>query len=201
MPKAPQPDLALLPSSPASPGNTSSQSDPSLRATRIPILISPPPQAFRPRASALSGADSKLPRPIAFPSAVAGQDWSNLRTNDGQSALTIVLVDDDPAIRNLLQTFLERQGAKVYCAAGATEAMTLLERTVPDILISDIQLGEFDGLRLIAELREKHPSVATIAISGRNEGLTWTKSSPDAFLPKPFLLRKLFEVIRSLVSS
>jgi CheY-like chemotaxis protein len=67
----------------------------------------------------------------------------------------VLLVDDDPDTRGMMQTVLSQRGAQVTAAASAAEALACVERETPDVLLSDIGMPGMDGYALIRELRER----------------------------------------------
>lgn len=116
---------------------------------------------------------------------------------------TVLVVEDDPAVRRLLVQSLEAQGYRVRCAAHAAEALELAERE-PDLhaLVSDVVMPGMDGPSLAARLRTQRPSLRVLLISGFSpEG--W----PDGldghqgvrFLQKPFGLRELADTLREVL--
>ena len=74
----------------------------------------------------------------------------------------ILIVDDEAEIRDLLGTFLTGQGYRVTGLATALEALRLAPSDPPDLLISDLQLEESDGLAMIDELKAKLPALPVI---------------------------------------
>ena len=73
----------------------------------------------------------------------------------------ILLVEDDPATRGLLSTLLERTGYDVVATDSVQEGKALLEKGHPDLLITDIRLGAFNGLQLIAMSSRPIPTIVT----------------------------------------
>jgi PAS domain S-box-containing protein len=94
------------------------------------------------------------------------------------AGLKLLVVDDEPDARNLLRRLLEECGAIVLTAASAAEAIPLVERDKPDILVSDIGMPEMDGYELLQRVRSlgpgrggKVPAVALTAFA-RSEDRT-----------------------------
>jgi CheY-like chemotaxis protein len=94
------------------------------------------------------------------------------------SGLTVLAVDDQRDARELVKRILEDCGARVVTAAGAREALALVRRQKPDLLISDIGMPEMDGFELLRELRAMHreggadiPAIALTAFA-RSEDRT-----------------------------
>ena len=69
----------------------------------------------------------------------------------------VLLVDDDEATRYWIGRLLEKLGADVTSASNVAEAMTALDRSVPDILLCDIAMPEVDGYQLIRQVRSRAP--------------------------------------------
>ncbi|HVU33483.1 MAG TPA: response regulator [Opitutaceae bacterium] len=80
--------------------------------------------------------------------------------------ISILVADDEPAIRDLLHTWLENDGHHVACARNGHEAAALLDHELFDVVIADILMPDGDGLELIAESKRTHPRVRFVAISG-----------------------------------
>ena len=79
---------------------------------------------------------------------------------------TILLVEDDDLVRDMLAQTLERAKHKVATATNGEEAAELLKNMQPDIMITDIIMPKKSGITLIAEVKNKHPKMEIIAISG-----------------------------------
>lgn len=79
---------------------------------------------------------------------------------------TILLVEDDNLVRDMLTQVLERAHHKVLGAANGEEATQLLKTNDPDIMVTDIIMPKKSGITLISEVRNGHPMMEIIAISG-----------------------------------
>lgn len=100
----------------------------------------------------------------------------------------ILIIDDDEMIRTVFERFLKGKGYVVNCAADGKEGLLLLESNTPNLVITDIMMPGTDGLEVVLSMREKHPDIPVIAISG---GMTL---APMDFLPlvKKFGAVKVF---------
>ena len=78
----------------------------------------------------------------------------------------ILLVEDDDLVRDMLMQVLERAKHEVICAANGDEATEALKKESPDIMVTDIIMPKKSGITLISEVRNKHPDMEIIAISG-----------------------------------
>jgi len=74
---------------------------------------------------------------------------------------TLLIVDDDPAIREMFSTLLTDEGYKVISASGGTECLDHLSRTTPDLIILDIMMHPVDGWETL-ELIRKNPATSQI---------------------------------------
>lgn len=78
----------------------------------------------------------------------------------------ILLVEDDDLVRDMLSQVLTRASHDVITAANGEEAVTQLKQHEPDIMVTDIIMPKKSGITLISEVKEKHPHMEIIAISG-----------------------------------
>ncbi len=104
----------------------------------------------------------------------------------------ILVVDDDPDARELLRTVLSQRAANVVDAESAEEALQLLVRDRPDVLISDIAMPEQDGYMLIGRVRAlaedaggRTPAVAVTAYAGTADRTRALGAGFDAHFAKP----------------
>jgi DNA-binding NtrC family response regulator len=79
---------------------------------------------------------------------------------------TILVVDDDPQIRKLITAILKREKYGVITAANGNLALKALENQAVDLVITDLIMPEKEGIETIMEMRQTHPSIPIIAISG-----------------------------------
>ncbi len=83
--------------------------------------------------------------------------------------LKILVVDDEPRIREELEEFLTDIGHRVFLAGGPAEALRAMEARTPDILVLDIKLPETDGLTLLETVKPRRPDVEVIMITGHGD--------------------------------
>lgn len=112
------------------------------------------------------------------------------------NAETILLVEDEPAVRQLLAAALERSGYRVFQARTGREALDLFDGTV-DLLLTDMRLPHLGGAELIQQLRAQRPALKIISISG----FALNAPPPDVpFLAKPFTRDDLLNTVRAVLS-
>ncbi|HDS17290.1 MAG TPA: sigma-54-dependent Fis family transcriptional regulator [Proteobacteria bacterium] len=106
----------------------------------------------------------------------------------------IVIIDDEPAIRQSMSDIFTDEGYSVSCAEDGGSALTLLEKESPDLIFLDIWLPDSDGLKLLPGLKTEHPEVPIIMISGHGTietAVQATKMGAFDFIEKPLSLDKL----------
>jgi two-component system, cell cycle sensor histidine kinase and response regulator CckA len=112
---------------------------------------------------------------------------------------TILLVEDEPAVRQLFATALQRAGYKVFEARNGEEAVKLFDQhaSAIDLLLTDMRMPYMGGADLARELRGRKHDLKLICISGY-PGSASTEVATD-FLAKPFsrdeMLRKVRDVL------
>ena len=126
------------------------------------------------------------------------------RTSWHPQAVAIV-AQTDPQIRRFLRMRLPHHGFRVWEAATATEAMQLVEKRRPDMLILDLGLPDLDGLEVIRRLREwsQVPIVVLSARTEEGEKITALGARADDYVTKPFglgeLVARMHVALRRLV--
>jgi CheY-like chemotaxis protein len=78
----------------------------------------------------------------------------------------ILVIDDEPDVRDAVKRVLERAGYSVRTADNAMDALAELERVATDVVITDIIMPKINGVQAIESIRKAFPSVRIIAISG-----------------------------------
>jgi CheY-like chemotaxis protein len=76
------------------------------------------------------------------------------------------VVDDEPSIRETARQILESGGYEVLTAADGLEGLHALSKSLPDLIISDLNMPRMSGFEFLAIVRERFPHIATIAVSG-----------------------------------
>lgn len=111
----------------------------------------------------------------------------------------ILLVDDDIDILELLQRHLQSMDYHVYKAVSVKEAVYILKDTFIDLLITDIQMPEVDGLQLLKFADEHYPEIPKLVITGYpsiDGALEVIKSGATDYLTKPFTKGELKQAVR-----
>ena len=111
----------------------------------------------------------------------------------------VLVVDDEPHIRRLLRTTLERSNYEVIEAAGAREALDRLTNSQPDIVLLDLGLPDRDGLELVPLIR-KQSKATLLVISARDatdQKVAALDLGADDYVTKPFDTEELLARIRA----
>ncbi|MGY4879210.1 response regulator [Vreelandella aquamarina] len=115
----------------------------------------------------------------------------------------ILLVDDDRPMRYLINRILVADKHHVFEAVNGQEALTLMDKQEPDLVLTDICMPEMDGTEFIITLRKRWPAMPVIAMSGGQRALNsqFTLASArmagtEQLLNKPFEPEELRTAIR-----
>jgi DNA-binding response OmpR family regulator len=114
---------------------------------------------------------------------------------------TVLLVEDDPGVRMVLERALADRGLQVRSAADDRSARRILEREAPeiDVLIADVHLGAFgDGYDVARRARKLNPLIEVVYITGRTLDMDRFGVNGGVLLPKPFDLDNLADVVQAL---
>ena len=118
---------------------------------------------------------------------------------------TVMIVDDEELIRNMIHKSLSKSGYKVLEAENGVRALELAAKESIDLIIADLVMPEKGGLELIMELNNNYPDIKKIAISGKipveNESIHGLAEvfGVTAVFSKPLEIFDLLKVVKSLV--
>jgi len=122
---------------------------------------------------------------------------------DGQpsATITVLVVDDEPILRETISFNLKRAGYQVAFAADGEEALETARSVRPDVIVLDIMLPKLDGLQVLRTLREES-NVPIILLSARGEEIDRVlglELGADDYLPKPFAMRELIARVNAII--
>jgi CheY-like chemotaxis protein len=114
----------------------------------------------------------------------------------------ILFVDDEERLRVMAKAILDLDGYEVLCAGDGFEALAALKKSLPDLIISDLQMPNMDGFEFLSVVRQRFPHLPVIAISGAFSSADVPSSVlADAFFEKSQYTRdQLIALIADLVS-
>ena len=118
--------------------------------------------------------------------------------------LTILVVDDDLGTRLSISDYLELSGYIVITADDGQEALEIVEKYHPDLIVTDIVMPRMNGYELVRQVRQKPafrllPVILLTARIKTQERILGYQSGCDLYLPKPFELEELAAAIRNLL--
>ena len=121
-------------------------------------------------------------------------------TGGSEGAETVLVVDDEAVVIDVAERALSRRGYRVFTAIDPAEAIARYAAMAPQVaaLVTDLQMPGVSGEALAATMRDTHPSLRVLYMSGRAEpdgGLP----AGSAFLAKPFTPDQLTDAVRDLL--
>jgi two-component system phosphate regulon response regulator OmpR len=114
----------------------------------------------------------------------------------------ILVVDDDPKIRQMLSRYLEEQGFRVSLAESGSAMWKSLARERADLVLLDLVLPGDDGLMLAREIRSRDAGIGIIMVTGRSDmvdTIVGLEVGADDYIGKPFHLREVLARIKSVL--
>ena len=114
----------------------------------------------------------------------------------------ILIVDDEPDIRENLGILLMSAGYDVVTAEDGVSAVSHLTRTVPNLILTDLNMPQMSGVELISHVRTRYPQISIVAMSGDYHGDAVPAGiMADRFYPKGETLQNLLRAIASLIET
>jgi two-component system, OmpR family, response regulator len=123
-------------------------------------------------------------------------------THPDGTPITVLVVDDETSISDLLSAVLRYEGCTVHSAHTGTQALQEFMSLRPDVVILDIMLPDMDGLEILRRMRQENPSVPVLFLTARDSvedrvaGLT---AGGDDYVTKPFSLEEVIARVRALL--
>jgi two-component system response regulator TrcR len=118
------------------------------------------------------------------------------------SPIRVLLVDDEPALTNLVKMALHYEGWTVEVAHNGREAVAKFDKVGPDVLVLDIMLPDMDGLQILQRVRESDAYTPTLFLTARDsvmDRVTGLTAGADDYMTKPFSLEELVARLRGLL--
>jgi two-component system nitrogen regulation response regulator NtrX len=116
---------------------------------------------------------------------------------------TILVVDDEESIRSSLTGILEDEGYRTLVAHDGLDALAIVQREMPDLVLLDIWMPRLDGLEALQKLKERHPSLTVVMMSGHGTIETAVKSTKlgaHDFIEKPLSLEKVLVTVNNALA-
>ena len=115
--------------------------------------------------------------------------------------IKILVVEDEPSLSEVVSLYLKRAGYQVQIASDGRQAMSILEKQIPDFVILDLMLPEVDGLSITRWLRDRS-NVPIIMVTARREEIdriSGLEMGADDYVVKPFSPQELVSRVRAVL--
>lgn len=117
---------------------------------------------------------------------------------------TILVVDDEREVRQMLAEFLESRGYRVALAGNGREALAAVEHEVPDLVLMDVRMPEMDGEDALKLLGARQPGLPVVMVTANADSAVTARllrlGAVD-YVPKPFDLEYLYQAVSVQVSA
>ncbi len=129
------------------------------------------------------------------------------RPQDFNAGLTVLVIDDDEAVRSSLEMLLEAYGFQTVLARDGRQGMAAFRANAPDVVLIDLMMPVQDGIETIALMRREWPEARIIAMSGAAGIGDWRglsaalKIGADHAIEKPFEADALLAILRAAVAT
>ncbi len=110
----------------------------------------------------------------------------------------LLIVDDEMDVREFARNFFRKRGIDVSIASGGSEALDIIEKDKPDLMLLDVRMGGMSGLDVLRELRQRHSPVKVVMVSGLEEQQVVKDAEmlgALGFIHKPLILEELEKVV------
>ncbi len=115
---------------------------------------------------------------------------------------SILVVDDELLIRDLLYDFFSSQGWSIAVAENGVKALEVMKNRQVDVVLTDIKMPEMDGLELTSELKRSHPDTPVVLMTGFpsvDTAVSALRSRVVDYVIKPFNINQLFKLVEATV--
>ncbi|MCK4606697.1 MAG: response regulator [candidate division Zixibacteria bacterium] len=106
-----------------------------------------------------------------------------------KSSISILIVDDELMMRNLLENILSREGYKIHSAENGLKALEFLKTRKIDIIITDMKMPHMGGFKLLGIVKKEHPEIGMIIMTAYGDTYTVKDAlllGADEYVTKPF---------------
>ena len=110
----------------------------------------------------------------------------------------LLIVDDESDIREFARNFFRKRKIEVLVASGGLQALDLITKENPDLILLDVRMEEMTGIELLRQLRLKEPAVKVIMVSGVEDEETIKEANAlgvIGYIHKPFILEELEKIV------
>jgi DNA-binding response OmpR family regulator len=113
----------------------------------------------------------------------------------------IIVIDDEPSVREVVKAYLERDGYHVFTAENGSDGLALAERHEPALIVLDLMLPDVSGEEVCDEIRSRSdvPILMLTAKAGEEERISGLQAGADDYLVKPFSPRELVARVHAVL--
>ena len=132
----------------------------------------------------------------------ANASSSDSAASETEPLARVLVVDDEPALRDALESSLAFEGYEVATASDGVEALDAIAANKPDLVLLDIMMPRMDGLTAVRRLRSRGDNVPVLMLTARDavgDRVTGLDVGADDYLAKPFELDELLARVRALL--
>ena len=118
-----------------------------------------------------------------------------------ENQLSILVVDDEAYMTEMLQTFFEMNDYQCFTASNGLEAMEILDENAVDIVITDMKMPKMNGLELLKKVKDNYARTSAVIMTGFSEEYTTSEalnSGADGYITKPFRNKELLLILRRI---
>ncbi|RMI31973.1 response regulator transcription factor [Nocardia stercoris] len=124
-----------------------------------------------------------------------------MRHADGR-AISVLVVDDEPAIAELISVALRYEGWEVTTAGDGFSAVVQARQTRPDVAVVDLMLPDMSGLEVLAKLRRQYPDLPVLLLTAKDaveDRIAGLSAGGDDYVTKPFSVEEVVLRLRGLL--
>ena len=110
----------------------------------------------------------------------------------------LLIVDDESDIREFARSFFKKRGVDVFTASGGRQALEIIAKESPSLVLLDVRMEEMTGIEVLRELRKTNPLVKVIMVSGVEDEETIKEAKSLAvigYIHKPLILEELEKIV------
>lgn len=114
---------------------------------------------------------------------------------------TILIVDDEEYMTDMLKTFFEINNYRCFVASNGVEALKILDNEDVNIVITDMKMPEMDGLELLKKVKSDYRDTSAVIMTGFSEEYSTTEAlnyGADGYITKPFRNKELLLILKRI---
>jgi two-component system response regulator (stage 0 sporulation protein F) len=116
----------------------------------------------------------------------------------------LLIVDDESDIREFARNFFKKRQIDVSIASGGRQALDIIAKESPQLVLLDVRMEEITGIEVLRELRKTHPTIKVIMVSGVEDEETIKEANSlgvIGYIHKPFILEELEKIVLAQLNS